>query len=125
MTNTRLRTIFAGVLVTSSIVLGVASRAEEPVKIQVTGRYFAEPATVHITVAVEPNQQNRVLRVEADGDNFFRSADVTLAGENEPRYHTLWFKNLPAGDYVVRATLLSRKTEIAMAETPLIVMSGR
>jgi len=38
---------------------------------------------------------------------------VALNGQEEPKYHTLWFKNLPAGDYVVRATLLSRKTEIA------------
>ncbi len=125
MTTKTFRNILGGLIVTTAIAAGAASYADEPLKIQLNGRYYAEPATVPIMVVVRPADENRVLRVEADGENFFRSADVTLNGESEPKYHTLWFKNLPAGDYVVRATVLGAKNEVAMAEAPLVVMSGR
>jgi hypothetical protein len=33
------------------------------------------------------------------------------------------FRNIPAGDYVIRATVLNGKRELASAQTNLMVMS--
>lgn len=90
-------------LITGNIRIG----AEEVVELRMRGRYFTEPATVRITIAVAPDEANRMLVVEADGDKLYRSSEVALAGKNAERIHTVEFKNLPAGEYIVRAEVRS------------------
>lgn len=108
-------------IATTSLV-AVSGSATDVVEIRVNGHYFAEPATVEIIVAVEPDQANRTLRVEADGDRFFRSSEITLAGSSEKRLHNLEFRNLPAGFYEVRAEVLSTRDVRGMAVQDLEVM---
>jgi hypothetical protein len=93
----------------------------EVVEIRVRGHYFSEPATVQITVAVEPDADNRLLRIEADGDRYFRASELTLEGELDKRLHTLEFKNLPAGSYQLRAAVLSREAVRGQATQELFV----
>src|SRR4051812_18523623 len=93
----------------------VSGSANDLVAIRVNGHFFAEPATVQITVAVEPDQANRTLRIEADGEGFFRSSEITLDGSSEKRMHTVEFRTLPAGSYEVRAAVFSADDVRAMA----------
>jgi hypothetical protein len=95
--------------------------AGDVVEIRLRGHYFSEPATVQITVAVEPDAANRVLRVEADGDRMYRATEVTLQGEGDKRLHTVEFKNLPAGAYELRAEVLSSDHVRGMATQELLV----
>jgi len=95
--------------------------AGEIVEIRLRGHYFAEPATVQVTVAVEPDAANRVLRVEADGDRLYRSTEVELSGDADKRVHTVEFKNLPAGAYELRAEVLSSDKVRGMATQELVV----
>ena len=111
--------LFLGVAVVSAG--AVCGDAAEVVEIRLRGRYFMEPATVHITVAVEPDAANRVLRIEADGDSVFRSSDVSLSGADEKRMHAVEFKNLPAGTYTLRAQVYSAEHLRGMAEQELHV----
>lgn len=97
------------------------SNAREVVEILLRGRYFVEPATVQITVAVEPDTANRVLRIEADGDQLFRASDLALAGANEKRLHAVEFKNLPAGTYTLRARVMSSDDVRGLASQELVV----
>jgi len=99
----------------------VAVGAQDLVEIRVRGRFYTEPATVRITVAVRPDQENRTLVILADGDRFFRSSEVTLEGDKEQRIHTVEFKNLPAGHYVLRAEVHSNARMRAAAEESLTV----
>ena len=110
--------VVALVLAASVIVL----RGREAVEIRVRGYYYSEPANVQITVAVEPDEQNRTLHVEADGESMFRSSDVTLTEDPDRRLYTVEFKNLPAGTYTLRAKVLSHNSVVAMAEQNLVVM---
>ena len=71
------------------------------------GRYFIEPATVRILVAVEPDAENRALLIEADGDQMYRSSELTLTGASDKRLHSIEFRNLPAGAYTLRAQVRS------------------
>jgi hypothetical protein len=81
--------------------------ARDVVEIRLHGRYFIEPATVRILVAVEPDAENRVLLIEADGDQIYRSSELTLSGANDKRLHSVEFRNLPAGAYTLRAEVRS------------------
>jgi hypothetical protein len=69
--------IFAVIIALISIAT-LRAFAGDVVEIRLRGHYFSEPATVQITVAVEPDAANKVLRVEADGDRLYRSTEVTL-----------------------------------------------
>jgi hypothetical protein len=95
-------------LIASLVALtGAAGSAKDSVEIRLHGHYFAEPATVQLVVAIEPDAGNHTLVVEADGDNMFCSTEVQLAGDKEQRLHTIQFKNLAAGEYTLRARVLS------------------
>jgi hypothetical protein len=100
---------------------GTSGSAKDNVEIRLNGRFFAEPATVQLIVAVEPNAENRRLRVEADGDNMYRSTEIDLAGASEQRLHTVEFKNLSAGGYTLRAQVLSNDTVRSQAEQEIMV----
>jgi len=113
--------IFAWSFIAAALLGGVRGDASEVVEIRLRGRYFTEPATVHVTVAVEPDEANRVLRIEADGDQMFRASDLALSGANERRLHSVEFKNLPAGAYVLRAHVFSSSRHRGMAQQELIV----
>jgi hypothetical protein len=99
----------------------ISATAREIVQIRLRGHYYAEPATVRITVAVEPAADHRALIIEADGERYFRSSAVTLAGEREKRLHSVEFKNLPAGSYILRAQVRSAADVLATATQDLIV----
>jgi hypothetical protein len=95
--------------------------ARDVVEIRLYGHYFAEPATVRITVAVEPDAENRALRIEADSEDMFRASDITLEGADEKRLHSLEFKNLPAGYYTLRAEVRSATAVRGMAMQEVVV----
>ena len=101
--------------------LAMPGDAGEVVEIRLRGRYFSEPATVQITVAIEPAKNHRALVIEADGESYFRSSSLTLAGEGEKRLHSVEFKNLPAGAYVLRAQVRSSEDVLATATQDLVV----
>ena len=105
-------------LIGTAVLNGIAG---DVVEIRLRGHYFAAPATVQVTIAVEPDQANRVLRVEADGDRLYRSTEVELSGDTDKRIHTVEFKNLPAGAYELRAEVLSSEKVRGMASQELVV----
>lgn len=114
-------TILAAAFIIIGAVYAPVSPARELVEIRVRGHYFSAPATVPITVAVEPAAQNRLLVVEADSTSYFRSSAVELDGENEKRLHAVEFKSLPAGQYTLRAQVLSKSDVLGTAVGGLVV----
>ena len=116
------RHIAVAALIAGFITLdGLSMTAKDIIEIRLRGRYYAEPATVRITVAVEPGAENRALLVEADSSQYFRSSTLTLDGEKEKRLHTVEFKNLPAGSYTLRAQVRSSADVLATATQDLVV----
>lgn len=116
------RTIFVTALLLLIGPLGVPrAPAKQIVEIRVRGHFFAAPAYVPMTIAVEPGASNRALVVEADSDDYYRSSTIELDGENEKRLHTVELKSLPAGDYVVRAQVRSKSEVLGTAVSELVV----
>ena len=95
--------------------------AKQVVEIIVRGHFFAAPATIPVMVAVEPSANNRMLVVEADSEDYYRSSAIELDGEKEKRLHSVELRSLPAGDYVVRAQVKSKSEVLATASQDLVV----
>jgi hypothetical protein len=114
----------AGILFAAVIAVtngSAPSDAREVVEIVLHGKYFSEPATVRFMVAVEPDAENRTLRIEADSNDMFRASEITLNGASEKRLHTITFKNLSAGYYMLRAQVLSASDVRGMAVDDVVV----
>jgi hypothetical protein len=120
------RTTLATALAATALLGATAFQtfAADVVEIRLRGHFFTEPATLQITIAVEPDAANRTLRIEADGDRLFRSTEVKLDGESDKRIHIVEFKNLPAGSYELRAEVLSQDKVRGMATQELVVAGG-
>ena len=80
--------------------------ASEPIKLRVSQPATAAPVNVLVQVSVEPNADNRVLRVVIDSDRYYRSSEVGLDGIQSPRTHTFDFRRMPSGSYQIRAVLV-------------------
>jgi hypothetical protein len=96
-------------------------RAAAVVEIRLHGTYFSEPATVRFLVAVEPNEENRLLWIEADSVDLYRASEIALNGASEKRLHTIVFKNLTAGHYTLRAEVRSSTALRGMATRQVVV----
>lgn len=117
------RRSIALISLTAILALSGATRgdARDVVEIRLHGRYFIEPATVRILVAVEPDAENRALLIEADGDQLYRSSELTLTGATDKRLHSIEFRNLPAGAYTLRAQVKSSHDIRGSASQDLVV----
>jgi hypothetical protein len=112
--------VLTGAIVTA---LSTAGSAGQVVELRLRGYYYSAPATVFMTVAIEPDDQNTMLRVEADGDRFYRSSELALSGASEKRIHSVEFRNLPEGSYTLRAEVRSKR-EIRGQATQELTVTG-
>jgi hypothetical protein len=113
-----------------SIVLVITGRitpgqTAEVVSIVMEGTIFSEPANVRFLVAVEPNEQNRFLWVEADSGNLYRASELTLNGAKEKRLHPFVFTSLPGGRYTLRAEVRSRSAVRGLATRSIVIIGTK
>jgi hypothetical protein len=102
------RTVACLALVLATLTtLVLSGDATEVVEIHLRGHYFSAPATVIVHIAIEPDAENRKLLIEVDSARFFRSSALELSGATEKRLHTIQFKDLPQGEYTLRAEVMS------------------
>ena len=94
--------IFCGAMLVSAVALG----ASQQVRVRVSPQFSMAPADVIVYVTVERSAENRLLRVSAESDDFFRSSEVPLEGEGSARISILHFRELPAGEYDVTADVI-------------------
>lgn len=95
-----------GTLVLACLVATAPTFAvENALSLRVTPRVAAAPATVSITVTIEPDERNRVLAIEDDSEVYYRSSQVQLEGENAARTHVFLFRGLPPGEHRIRASV--------------------
>src|SRR5215813_10383216 len=104
---------FRKALVLSAVVLlsslGVQASAEDPERplhVRVSPTMAHAPADLYIYVSVARRPDNRLLRVSAESDDFFRSSETQLDGDHSARVTVVRFRELPPGDYEVRAELI-------------------
>jgi hypothetical protein len=81
------------------------------------------PANLIVYTTVEANKDNRAIEIIADAEDFYRSSEIQLNGEDAPRTSRFEFRSMPSGSYHVRAVLKgSRGEELASTESRLNVV---
>ena len=87
---------------------GMGFGAEHEVKLRVTPTVASAPATVRIYVSVTQNEENRMLRVVANSEEYSRVSEMSMEGQNSPKVSTFEYRELPPGSYDVRVYLIGR-----------------
>ena len=88
-------------------------KSESPVTVRVSPVFAIEGSPVRAMVRVVPNSDNRLLRIMVDSENYFRSSDVELNGDDAATTHYLALNSLPAGEYSFFAVVYGTRGERA------------
>ena len=94
------------ILVSSLATTASADDPERPLHVRISPTMAHAPADLYIYVSVARRPDNRLLRVSAESDDFFRSSETQLDGEYSARVTLVRFRELPPGDYEIRAELI-------------------
>jgi hypothetical protein len=100
-----------------------STAASEKLTLRVTPNVSSAPSTVTVRAYVTPSTQNRLLRVEADSGEFFRSSQIQLDGDKAPALTEFRLNSLPSGEYTVSAVLTDAKGEETVVRRTAIVLS--
>ena len=81
-------------------------KAGDELTLRLTPRFVSAPGYLRSLIRVSPNEKNRVLRVEIDSAGYYRSSDIQLEGASAPMSHFVDWKEVPAGKYDLRVSVL-------------------
>lgn len=111
-------------LIGGLLMIGVMpASANEGLRLRVSPEMTMEPAWIRVQTTIEPDAQNRALRIIIDSEAYLRSSQVELDGDKPPRTSVFQYRDLPAGDYEVRGVLIGRDGhQRAIAQRSVIVL---
>jgi hypothetical protein len=77
--------------------------ADQAISITVRPAVTTFKGTAQLKVIVARNESNRALIWEVDGPNYYRSSTMELDGAASPRSYFFLVRDLPAGEFEIRA----------------------
>src|SRR5437899_1432638 len=96
----------------------------ESVKMSVSPAQSIAPANLFIRMSIEPNSVNRTVQVVAESDDYYRSSEVALEGDQGPKTVFVEFRSVPGGSYEIRGVVAdARGHEVAHAHQNVSVLS--
>ena len=104
----RLRGLLVGFVVAVSF---SAAAADEKLTLKVSRTVINTREGLIVTAIVPQDVHNRVIAIQADSGEFFRSSEVEMDGEHAPRVYELPLHDLPSGEYLVIAVLVNDEGE--------------
>ena len=109
--------VVAGIILLGSLGAdaSMVDDGERPLHVRVSPTMAHAPADLFIYVSVARRADNRLLRVTAESEDFFRSSETQLDGEYSARVTVVRFRELPPGGYEIKAELIAngRTTDVA------------
>ena len=107
------------------LLISTSASAERGIaNIRVTPATSFEPANVSVQVAVERHADNRLLTIVVDSGGFYWSSERQLEGQDGPYLSVFNCRELPAGEYAVRAAVVGADGHVrATANNRLVVVS--
>jgi hypothetical protein len=112
--------VLAGVLMLAAP-LGAGDR----IAIRVSPSVAFAPANLIVRTTIENNHRNRLLEVVAESEDFYRSSEMPLDGENAPHTTLFEFRSVPGGTYRVRALVKDASGEpLGQAQANLNVIGN-
>ena len=114
----------AAAILIGALSSGVPLNADEPITVSVYPAVATARGTAQLKIFVERNEQNRTLTWEVDGPKYYRSSTAQLDGLDSPRSWFYFLKDLPAGQYAVRAIVKRNNNSESAARTSITVVAG-
>jgi len=107
------------------LLVSVSASAERGIaNIRVTPATSFEPADVSVQVAVERHADNRLLTIVVDSGGFYWSSERQLEGQDGPYLSVFNCRELPAGEYAVRVSVVGPNGRVrGTAVNRIVVMS--
>ncbi len=98
--------------------------ADEAISITVRPAVTSFRGNAQLKVLVSRNDKNRTLVWEVDGPNYYRSSSIALDGAASPRSYLFMVKDLPAGEFDVRASVKRNDSSTVMDRSSIKVIGG-
>ena len=116
---------YFGLAVAMGVLAGsMQMSADEAISITVLPAVTAYRGNAQLKVLVSRNEQNRTLTWEVDGPNYYRSSSMALDGAASPRSYLFMVKDLPSGEFDVRASVKRNDSSVATDRSTITVVGG-
>jgi hypothetical protein len=116
---------YFGMAVVAGILAGsMQMNADEAISITVRPAVTSYRGNAQLKVLVSRNEKNRTLVWEVDGPNYYRSSSISLDGAASPRSYFFMVRELPAGEFDVRATVKRNDSTTAVDRSSIKVVGG-
>ena len=99
-----------------------STNAEEKMTMLVRPTIGLHPSDVIVYTFVEKNPENRSVQVIADAPEIYASSEAQLDGDQAPRLNQFTFRDMPAGEYDVRAILIGQNGKQRAATSSHIII---
>src|SRR5687767_5358081 len=99
-------------------------KADEAISMTVRPAVTSYRGSAQLKVLVSRNQNNRTLVWEVDGPNYYRSSSIALDGAASPRSYLFMVKDLPAGEFDVRASVKRNDSSTVTDRSSIKVVGG-
>ena len=96
----------AAALAPARAAVAQADKPADELTLRLTPRFVSAPGYLRSLIRVAPHEANRMLRVEIDSAGYYRSSDIQLDGASAPTSHFVDWKEVPAGKYDLRVSVL-------------------
>jgi hypothetical protein len=98
--------------------------ADDAISITVRPAVASYGGNARVKVLVARNESNRSLMWEMDGPNYYRSSAMELDGASSPRTYFFLARDLPAGEFEIRATVRRTDNSVVMDRGTIRVVGG-
>jgi hypothetical protein len=99
-------------LLLSVLLVGAAAppvTGKDRLRIAVTPAVSHAPSLLRVRVRVDPHPDNGLLQIVADSEQFTRSSDIQLDGDESPITFQREMRDVPGGVYEVTAVLVDHR----------------
>ena len=116
---------YFGVALVAAVFAGsMQISADEAISITVRPSVASYRGSAQLKVLVSRNEKNRLLVWEVDGPNYYRSSSISLDGAASPRSYFFIMRELPAGEFELRASVKRNDNSVATDRGSIRVVGG-
>ncbi len=90
--------------------------------LKVSPNVSPSPAVITATVTTEPQEAARSLRVDLNGEDFYRSSTLPMNGDKAAKTNRVTWTRVPAGEYQIDAWLLGTSDVVLEHQTQQAVV---
>lgn len=119
-----MRRYFALAVAAGCLTGSMHTSADEAITISVRPAVTSYRGSAQLKVLVSRHEKNRALVWEVDGPNYYRSSSILLDGAASPRSYVFVVKDLPSGEFDVRATVRRNDNSVVVDRSSIKVVGG-